>query len=135
MKRVPDFCLSARADRAFENYRSRLMAPLSVTLGGCRSIKRLRIPLLIAVGHFVVWWITYAILLLFDFDVLPPSELSSPLQLLLMIHKGLTVPLMFGPANSVTRHLPVALATAINSCVWAICFGVTPYVLRRIRRD
>jgi hypothetical protein len=109
------------------------MAPLSATLGDSRSFKIFRTSLVIALAHFVLCWISYGVLLLFDFDVLPPSELSSPLQLVLVIYRGLSVPLMFGPANLVTRHLPIAVATAINSCVWATCFGVTPYVFKRIR--
>lgn len=95
-------------------------------------MKTARIVLLTGVAHFGLWWASYVILLWFDFDVLPASQLSTPLQILLQIHRMLTFPLMLDPVNSAVQNLPVALVTATNGVVWAGCLGSALYAYRRI---
>src|SRR5678815_4678744 len=95
-------------------------------------MKTSRIVLLIGVVHFVLWWLTYGVLLWFDYDVLGRAQLSPPLQVVFHIHQILTFPLMFDRMNSLVRHWPVAIATAATSCGWACCLGLAIYGFRQI---
>ena len=95
-------------------------------------MKIFRITLLVGVAHFVLWWLSYGVLLWFDLDVLGSSHLSAPLQVVFHVHKVLTFPLMFDPVNSAVQHLPVTFVTAANGFAWAGCLGIALYGLRRI---
>jgi hypothetical protein len=92
-------------------------------------MKFMRVMAIIGPAHLALWWLTYFILLMFDFDVLGPSQSPIILNIILHLNHGLMFPLLLGPMRPVIQHLPLLLGVAFASCIWASCLsvGITAY--------
>ncbi len=87
-------------------------------------MKLIRMMVVVGLAHFALWWLTYFILLAFDFDVLGPSQSSIVLNIIYHLNHGLMFPLLVGPIRRIFEHWPLLPGVGIASCVWASCMSV-----------
>ncbi len=73
-------------------------------------------------AHFALWWVTYCILLMFDFDVVGPSQSPGVLNVLYHLNHALMFPLLVGAVRPVVAHMPLVLGVGLASCIWAGCW-------------
>lgn len=76
--------------------------------------------------HFAVWWLTYGTLLMFDFDVLGPTQSPTILNIVHHLNHALLFPFLIGPMRPVMRHMPIVIGVAFASFIWAggLCVGI-----------
>ena len=92
-------------------------------------MKFIRTLAVVGMAHFALWWLTYFILLLFDFDVLGPSQSSTILNILDHLNHALMFPLLLGPMRPVVQHWPLLAGVSLASWIWASCLslGISAY--------
>ena len=83
--------------------------------------------------HFAVWWLTYGTLLMFDFDVLGPSQSSAILNIVYHLNGALMFPLLVGPMRPIMGHIPLAPGVALASCIWAGCLCLSLWAWKSVR--
>src|SRR5215471_16479202 len=82
-------------------------------------MKLMRVMAIVGLAHFAIWWLTYLILLWFDFDALGPSQSSTVLNIIYRLNHCLMFPLLLDPLRRVIQHWPLLPGVALASCVWA----------------
>jgi hypothetical protein len=88
-------------------------------------MKLMRVIAIVGPGHFAFWWLTYFVLLMFDFDVLGPSQSPMILNVIYRLNRCLMFPLLLDPLHRVIEHWALLPGVAIASCIWAACLSVT----------
>jgi hypothetical protein len=96
-------------------------------------MKFMRTMTVVGVAHFTTWWLTYGTLLMFDFDVLAPSQSPTILKSVYYVNSALMFPLLVGPIRAVMEHIPLVAAVALASCIWAGCLCMAVRACIRVR--
>ncbi len=91
----------------------------------------MRMMAVVGLVHFALWWLTYCILLLFDFDVLGPSQSPAALNAIYRLNQCLMFPLLLAPVRRLIEHWPPLPGVAIASCIWAGCLSVAIQAYQR----
>jgi hypothetical protein len=97
-------------------------------------MKFMRVMAVIGPAHFALWWLTYFILLIFDFDVLGLSHSPIILNIIFHLNHALIFPLLLGPMRPVIQHLPLLPGVAFASCIWATWLSVAITAYQRKHR-
>ncbi len=87
-------------------------------------MKLMRMMAVVGLVHFALWWLTYFILLMLDFDVLGPSRSPAALNAIYRLNQCLMFPLLVEPVRRFMEHWPLLPGVAIASCIWAGCLSV-----------
>jgi hypothetical protein len=93
-------------------------------LSGGNRMKFVRTMAVLGPAHFALWWLTYFILLIFDFDVLGSSQSPIILNFIHRLNHCLMFPLLLDPMRRAIQHWPLFPGVAIASCIWASCLSM-----------
>ena len=87
-------------------------------------MKIMRLMAILGAAHFALWWLTYFVLLVFDFDVLGPSQSPMIQNIIYSLNHYLMFPLLLDPMRPAIEHMPLLPGVAIASCIWGSSLSV-----------